>query len=193
MKTNQLSLIIVTFSLTVSTAAFAQTPVKISNQSWKQKTLTTQEKKNLALVLHFMNDGIGKADLKIFDESLSKDVIVQTGLKPSGPITGVEEYKSTFGPFASAFPVTEFIIDEAFATDDKVVIRFQAIAYFKDDYYGVKATNQVINLKEAHILTVKNNKIVSNVVSGTNFPFEYLMYPVLKDAVIGNLPLYKSK
>lgn len=166
--------------------------LKITNNSWKQSNLTAQEDKNLSLVMRFMNDGIGRADLNVFDECLSEEVIVYTGLKPGGPIEGITEYKGIFGPFASAWPVTEFIIDEAFATDDKVVIRFQAIAYFKNDYYGLKATKQIINMKEVHVLTIKDNKIVSNIVSGTNFPFEFIMYPLLKDGVIGNLPLYKE-
>jgi hypothetical protein len=35
---------------------------------------------------------------------------------------------------------------------------------------------------------LRDGKIVSNIVSGTNFRFEYLMYPVLKDAIFGAMP-----
>lgn len=166
--------------------------VKISNNSWKQANLSPQEKKNLQLVLHFVEEGLGRAKMEVFDECLSNDLTVYTGLKVSGPINGINEYKMIFETFATAWPVTEFIIDEAFATDDKVVIRFQAIAYFDKEYYGLKPTKQIINMKEVHFITVKNNKIVNNIVSGTNFPFEYIMYPLLKKDVIGNLPIYKD-
>ncbi len=191
MKISKLKIILFVLGLLFSKVTIAQ--VKISNNSWQQKGLSAQETKNLNLVLRFMNEGIGKAELKIFDECVAEDALIYTGLKPQGPIDGLEEYKSIFGPFADAWPVTEFIIDEAFATDDKVVIRFQAIAYFKKDYYGIKATNEIINMKEIHVITLKDGKIVENVVGGANFPFEYIMYPLLKDAVIGNLPKYNGK
>lgn len=167
--------------------------IRFSNKSWKQTNLTVEESKNLELVLRFMNEGIGKADLRVFDELIAEDAQIFTGLKAQGAIEGCEEYKSIYAPFADAWPLLEFTIEEAFATDDKVVIRFEAIAYFNKDYYGIKATNEIVNMKEVHVVTVKDGKIISNVVSGTNFPFEFIMYPVLKDGVIGNLPKFNIK
>ncbi|MBD2105275.1 ester cyclase [Leptolyngbya sp. FACHB-261] len=110
-------------------------------------------------------------------------------MHPTGPIEGREDYKQIFSAFADAWPVKQFLIDEIFGADDKVVVRFTATAVFKKDYYGVQATNQIVPLKEVHILTFRAGKIVENIVSGTNFPFEYIMYPVLRDAVIGNLEI----
>ncbi|MBC7887298.1 MAG: nuclear transport factor 2 family protein [Ferruginibacter sp.] len=190
MKCKNIALSIIFLCFVCCKTIHAQTIIK--NESWKQTTLSPAEKKNLATALHFMADGIGKAGMKVFDECVAADAKIYTGLKPQGPIEGLQEYKQTFEDFAAAWPVSEFIIDEAFATDDKVVIRFQAIAHFKNDYYGVKATNEIVNMKEVHVLTLKNGKIISSIVSGTNFPFEYIMYPVLKDAVIGNLPKHKG-
>lgn len=145
--------------------------------------------KNLETAKRFMNDGIGPADLSVFDETLDANITVETGLSPAGPIEGLENYKNVFAGFADAFPVRKFVVDEIFGVDDKVVVRFTATAVFKKDYYGVKATNQILDLKEVHVLTFRDGKIISNIVSGTNFPFEYIMYPVLKDLVIGNLPV----
>jgi len=144
---------------------------------------------NLEVAAHFMNNGIGLADLSVFDETLDPQVMVETGLSPAGPIEGLENYKNIFAGFADAFPVDKFVIDEIFGADEKVVVRFTATAVFKKDYYGVKATNQILDMREVHVLTFRDGKIVSNIVSGTNFPFEYIMYPALKDLIIGNLPI----
>ena len=108
-------------------------------------------------------------------------------MSPAEPIQGIENYKQVFSTFADAWPVRKFVIDEIFGVDEKVVVRFTATSVFKKDYYGVQATNQIVPLKEVQILKFRDGKIVENIVSGTNFPFEYIMYPVLKDAVIGNL------
>lgn len=147
----------------------------------------TQVEENIAIALRFMNEGIAKVDLKVFDETLDSNITVTTGLSPTAPIQGLENYKQIFSTFADAWPVKNFVIDEIFGVDEKVVVRFTATTIFQKDYYGVKATYQIVPLKEVHLLTFRNYKIVENIVSATNFPFEYIMYPVLKDAVIGNL------
>lgn len=40
-----------------------------------------------------------------------------------------------------------------------------------------------------HRLDVKDGKIVRNLVGAVNLPFEFLMYSVLKDAVLGGLKI----
>lgn len=151
--------------------------------------MMTQAQQNIETAKRFMNEGIAKGDLQVFDETLDPNIVISTGLSPAAPIQGLESYKQTFSAFADAWPVKQFVIDEIFGVDDKVVVRFTATTIFKKDYYGIKATNQIVPLKEVHILTFRNGKIVENIVSGTNFPFEYIMYPVLRDAVIGNLEI----
>lgn len=153
------------------------------------KAAMTQVQQNIETAKRFMNDGIAKVDMQVFDETLDSNIVVLTGLSPAAPIQGLENYKQIFSEFADAWPVKQFVIDEIFGVDAKVVVRFTATAVFKKDYYGVKATNQVVPLKEVHVLTFADGKIIENIVSGTNFPFEYIMYPVLRDAVIGNLEI----
>lgn len=147
----------------------------------------TQVAQNMAIALRFMNEGIAKADMQVFDETIDPNIQVTTGLSPTAPIQGLDSYKQIFANFADAWPVKHFVIDDIFGVDEKVVVLFTATAIFKKDYYGVKATNQIVPLQEVHILTFRNDKIVENIVSATNFPFEYIMYPALKDAVIGHL------
>jgi len=143
----------------------------------------------LAAARRFFEQGIALADLAVFDEILDPSIVVETGLSPAGPIQGLAAYKETFAAFADAWPVTRFVLDELWGAGDKVAARFTATAVFRKDYYGIQATRQIVDMREVHLLTFQNGKVVSNIVSGTNFPFEYIMYPVLKDLVIGNLPV----
>jgi predicted ester cyclase len=152
----------------------------------------SQVQQNIETAKRFMNEGIATANMQVFDEILDPDITVTTGLSPAAPIQGRENYKQIFTAFADAWVVKQFVIDDIFGADDKVVVRFTATTVFQKDYYGVPATNQIVPLQEVHILTFKDDKIINNIVSGTNFPFEYIMYPVLKDAVIGNLQLDTS-
>jgi ketosteroid isomerase-like protein len=146
---------------------------------------------NLTIAKRFVTEGLGKADMKAFDDIVDPNVVVTTGLSPKEPIRGSAAYKQVFAGFADAWPVSKFVIEDIFAAGDKVVVKFTATTVFKKDYYGVKATNQVVPLTEMHVYTLKNGKIVSNVVGAVNLPFEFIMYPALKDAVLGDLQLAK--
>lgn len=145
---------------------------------------------NIAVARRFMELGIGTGSAAVFDECLSPDIVVRTGLSPAGPIEGLEAYKTIFLPFAKALPVIDFEILELWENEaeGKVVVRFLATSVFLHDYYRVSATRRIVAMEEVHILTFRNGKVASNIVSGTNFPFEYLMYPVLSEAILGGMP-----
>jgi len=139
---------------------------------------------NLSKALRFVNEGLQKGDTLAFNELVDTAVIVTTGLKPGGPIQGLAEYKSIFTHFITAWPGMRFTIDESFAVGDKVVVRFTSVNVFEKEFFGMKPTHQVASLKEVHLMTFKNGKIVSNIVSATNLEYEYILYPLLKDAVL---------
>jgi predicted ester cyclase len=147
------------------------------------------EATNLAIAKRFVTEGLGKADMKAFDELIDPNVVVTTGLSPKEPIRGRAAYKEVFAGFADAWPASKLDIEEVFAEGDKVVVKFTATTVFKKDYFGVEATHQVVPLTEMHVYTLNNGKIVSNVVGAVNLPFEFIMYPALKDAVLGDLQL----
>jgi predicted ester cyclase len=147
----------------------------------------SKEAINRAIVERFVTDGLGKADMEAFGDLTDPSVVVTTGLSPKEPIRGSIAYKQVFAGFADAWPASKLDIEEIFAAGDKVVVRFTATTVFKKDYYGVKATNQVVPLTEVHVYTLKKGKIVSNIVGAINLPFEFIMYPALKDAVLGDL------
>ncbi|MBC8121787.1 MAG: nuclear transport factor 2 family protein [Gemmatimonadaceae bacterium] len=140
-----------------------------------------------AIAYAFINEGIAKTDMAVFDALLAEDIVVETGLSPAGPILGREAYKTVFSGFADAWPVQRFEIHSVVTEGNLVVIQFTATTLFAKDYYGVKATHQVVPLREIHQLEVAGERIRRNTVAGVNFPFEYIMYPALKDAVLGSL------
>ena len=142
---------------------------------------------NHAIALRFARDGLGKGNLAVFDKLVDADVSVTTGLSPTEPIRGREAYKQVFAGFADAWPVREFAVDESFAVADRVLIRFTATTVFLKDYYGVKANRAVAPLKEMHLYTLRDGRIVEIIVGAVNLPFEFLMYDALKDAVLGGL------
>ena len=135
---------------------------------------------NVTVARRFVEEFLGGTNPAAFDELVDPNVVAYTGLKPDGPIQGGEQYKQIFGAFSAAFPEVSMTIEDIFpAADDRVVVRFDAVAVHKGDLFGIKATNQPIRMNETHILKFKDGRIVENRVSANNFEFEFLMAPAL--------------
>lgn len=163
------------------TVESAQTFTPVASQG------ASPEASNLAVARRFVEQGLGLADMTVFDQCLDPDIVVVTALSPQGPIQGLAAYKAVFAGFADAWPVNSMVIHDIFAAGDRVVVNFTATAVFRKDYYGVKANGVVAPLIETHVYTLRDGKIVANSVGAINLPFEFTMYPALKDAVLGGL------
>ena len=139
------------------------------------------------LVTRFITRFLGEADLAVADATLHARVQGITGLKPTGPIDGREEYKATIAGFVDAFPAESPVqIIDQFASADgtRVVTRFHSRQRHAKPFFGVDATNRVILFDETHVTRVEDGLIVENIVSATNLEFEMLMAPVLTPLIL---------
>lgn len=147
--------------------------------------MSETENRNLAVARTFIERFLGKGDISVAEEVLDKEVQAITGLKPAGPINGRDEYKQILDSFFDAFPpVSDLVIEDMFAANDRVVVRFRSKQKHAKDFYGVAATNRVITLIETHVMRLRDGKIVENVVSATNLEFEMLLAPVLTPLIL---------
>ena len=143
---------------------------------------------NLAIVRRFVTEFLGRADLMAADATMHPDIRGVTGLKPIGPIEGIDEYKAILTGFVDAFPAESpvEIIDQFESADGtRVVTRFHSRQRHAKEYYGIAATNRVILFDETHVARLKDGKIIENIVSATNLEFEMLMAPVLSPMILG--------
>lgn len=142
---------------------------------------------NKAIVRLFTMDFLGRGDPASADATVHPDIRCTTGLKPTGPIEGIDEYKATLAGFVDAFPAESpvEIIDQFESADGtRVVTRFHSFQRHAKDYFGITATNRVILFDETHVARLRDGKIVENVVSATNLEFEMLMAPVLSPMIL---------
>ena len=143
---------------------------------------------NLAIVPRFTTEFLGRADLMAAEATMHPDIRGVTGLKPIGPIEGIDEYKAILTGFVDAFPAESpvEIIDQFESADGtRVVTRFHSRQRHAKEYYGIAATNRVILFDETHVARLKDGKIIENIVSATNLEFEMLMAPVLSPMILG--------
>lgn len=143
------------------------------------------ETQNLAIARQYIEQLLGGGKLELAEELLHQNVQVITGLKPTGAIVGIDEYKQILSGFFAAFPhVQPLQIEDIFAADDRVVVRFKSFQKHTKDYYGIPKSDRVITFHETHVMRITNGKIVDNIVSATNLEFEMLMAPVLTPMIL---------
>ena len=139
------------------------------------------------VVRRFIEGFLGQGDLRVADEAAHEGIQGITGLKPTGPIDGREEYKATIAAFVDAFPAeAPLVILDQFASADgtRVVTRFQSRQRHAKAFLGVAATQRVILFDETHVARVRDGLVVENIVSATNLEFEMLMAPVLSPMIL---------
>ena len=140
---------------------------------------------NLAIVRRFTLEFLQNADLAAADATLDPRVQGITGLKPTGPIDGRDEYKAIVTSFVDAFPaVAPLEIIDQFAADDRVVTRFHSRQRHAKAFFGLAATDRTILFDETHVARLRDGRIVENIVSATNLEFEMLMAPVLTPLIL---------
>lgn len=143
--------------------------------------------RNEATVTRFVEAFLGRGDTAAADATAHPRIQGITGLKPQGPIDGLDEYKAIIAAFVDAFPAEEPVrIVDQFASADgtRVVTRFHSRQRHAKDFFGVKATGRVILFDETHVARLEGGLIVENVVSATNLEFEMLMAPVLAPMIL---------
>lgn len=141
----------------------------------------------MTIVRRFVEEFLGRADLAAADATAHPRIQGITGLKPTGPIDGLDEYKATITAFVDAFPAAGplRIIDQFASADGaRVVTRFQSPQRHAKAFFGVAPTNRVILFDETHVARVQDGLITENIVSATNLEFEMLMAPVLTPMIL---------
>ena len=142
---------------------------------------------HLAIATRFVTDFLGRGDMAAADALLHPAVQAITGLKPSGPIDGRDEYKATIAGFVAAFPAAAPLqIVDQFASADgtRVVTRFQSRQRHAAAFFGIEPTDRIILFDETHVTRIEGGVIVENIVSATNLEFEMLMAPVLGPLIL---------
>lgn len=143
---------------------------------------------NLVIVRRFTQDFLSRGDLAAADATAHPRIQGITGLKPGGPIDGLDEYKGILTAFVAAFPAVAplAIIDQFESADGtRVVTRFHSRQRHAGDFFGIAATGRVILFDETHVARLQDGLIVENIVSATNLEFEMLMAPVLAPMILG--------
>jgi len=114
-----------------------------------------KSKTNLSVVRRFY-DAYNKQDEKILDEVIADDY-VDHGHQPQGQ--GIQGAKSDHREIAGAFQDARFDIDEMFAADDRVVVRWTLHATHTGPFAGLSPTQKKIAIHGISLYRLRDGKI----------------------------------
>ena len=98
------------------------------------------EEKNKARQRRVIEEVINQGNLEIIPELFAPSYSYRTPL--GGEAKGPEGFKQVMAMFRTAFPDIQLVIDDMFAAEDKVVIRFTYMGTFKGDLMGIAPTGK---------------------------------------------------
>lgn len=145
--------------------------------------------RNLTTARRFVEGVLGGADPAAFNEVIAENVVVDTGLQPTGQIHGRAEYGRVLGEtLGVAFTDGRMEIkDIAALVDGRVVVRFEASADNTGALNGIAPTGQRFTFCELHLMRFdEEGKLVENWVGGLNpLMFEMWQAPATAPLLLG--------
>ncbi len=133
---------------------------------------------NLAITRRYVEKFLGMNDGSVADEVLDPNFIYYTEISPDKkPIRGLEATKQAIDGLHKSFPDIRLNIEDIFAGEDRVVVRFKAVGTHRGPVLGIAPTGKQIIFVETHVFRFRDGKITEDYVSGNNYEFPFLVAP----------------
>ena len=113
------------------------------------------ENQNLNTVTRFIENVCNKGELNEIDDLFSEDIIWHGGEMVSGIIDFKESIKET----RQTWPDIKFKIQDSFAADNKVVIRWIVTATQEGEFMGIPASHEKFDTYGMEIFHFESGKI----------------------------------
>lgn len=142
------------------------------------KTTQKAQTNNLDIARRYVEKFLAINEGSVAEEALDPDFIYYTEISPDKkPIRGTEATKQVIDGLHKSFPDIVLNIEDIFAGEDRVVVRFKAVGTHKGPVLGIAPTGKQITFIETHVFRFRNGKIIEDYVSGNNYEFPFLVAP----------------
>lgn len=115
---------------------------------------------NLAVAQRWTDEVWTQKALDVLDEIAAPEIVHHGGAFPDA--SGVEAVKAGVGGVLATFPDIQVTIDDAFAADDLVVVRWSGMGTQDGDYLGVPPTGTEVNFTGINVYRIHCGMIVES-------------------------------
>ena len=115
---------------------------------------------NKELVRRLMEEDVSKGDERVAAEIIHPDFFDHTN--PPGMQRGLEGHNAIVRLFTTAFPDSQWTIEDAIAERDRVVVRTTFRATHLGNFFGIPPTGKEVDFTGVHILRIVDGKIAEH-------------------------------
>lgn len=115
--------------------------------------------KNVLFIRQLFEELVNQDDLSRYEEFFAKNVLVH-GPASNQKIRGLAETKKIDASYVKAYPGKQFLIEEIFGYDDRVIVRWVCHGKHKEKYKGVLPKNPQFAIAGLSIYRIDKGKIV---------------------------------
>jgi len=119
---------------------------------------------NIASGTRFFVDMLGKAEWKLADQLLAKDVVMHHPSSPV-PVEGSDRVVGFLSAFRAGFPDMTMKVDLVFGTSEMVAVRWRMNGTHTADLFGIPPTGKKVTVVGISLLRFADGKVVEDWVS----------------------------
>jgi steroid delta-isomerase-like uncharacterized protein len=111
---------------------------------------------NIKMYTKVWDEILNKGNIDMIDTHFAEDYVNKT---VTSTVKGQAEAKEFFGAFLTGFSDINFVVDEIFGVDDRVVKRWTFNGTHSGEFAGIPATGNKITLKGVSVSRIVDGKI----------------------------------
>ena len=116
-----------------------------------------QVEDNIKMYTNVWDEILNKGNIDMIDTHFASNYVNKTY---TSTVSGQAEAKEFFGAFLTGFSDINFVVDEIFGVEDRIVKRWTFTGTHTGDFAGVPPTGKVITLSGVSVSRIENGKIV---------------------------------
>jgi steroid delta-isomerase-like uncharacterized protein len=137
-------------------SALIVTLVLITGCQQQNDNSNDQVEANIKMYTNVWDEILNKGNIDMIDTHFASNYVNKT---VTSTVNGQAEAKEFFGAFLTGFSDIDFVVDEIFGVDDRVVKRWTFNATHTGEFAGIPATGKKIILKGVSVTRIVDGKI----------------------------------
>lgn len=115
-----------------------------------------QVEDNIKMYTNVWDEILNKGNIDMIDTHFASNYVNKT---VSSTVNGQEEAKEYFGAFLTGFSDINFVVNEIFGVDDRVIKRWTFTGTHTGEFAGVPSTGKVMTIQGVSVSRIENGKI----------------------------------
>jgi len=122
----------------------------------KTDSANHQVKDNIKMYTNVWDEILNKGNIDMIDTHFASNYVNKT---VTSTVNGQTEAKEYFGAFLTGFSDINFVVDEIFGVEDRVVKRWTFTGTHTGEFAGVPPTGKVMTVQGVSVSRIENGKI----------------------------------